>query len=114
MLVLFAAFLSATQLCAQQGFGRFGRENVDGLLTLNVSPDRMELPPPVSGFSIRIASSTVTPTVSSIDQSAKVLALSGGGAGSATSVRHTLLYPGMAAEFGAVATLTLSTSSVNV
>lgn len=114
MLVLFASLFAAMPLCAQQGFGRFGRENDDGLLTLNVSPDRMELPSPVSGFSIRIAASTVTPTVSSIDQSAKVLVLSGGGPGSATSVRHTLLYPGMAAEFGALATLTLSTSSVNV
>ena len=53
MLVLFASLFAAMPLCAQQGFGRFGRENDDGLLTLNVSPDRMELPSPVSGFSIR-------------------------------------------------------------
>lgn len=113
-MLLFAALAAAAPLYGQAGFGRFGRENDDGLLTLNVSPDRIDLPSPVSGFSIRMAAASVTPTVSSIDQTAKVLALSGGGSGSPTSVRHTLLYPGMSADFGALATLTLSTSSVNV
>jgi hypothetical protein len=99
---------------AQFGFGRFGRENTDGLLTLNVTPDRLDAPSPVSGFSVRIAPSTVTSSVVSIDQTAKVLSLAGGGTGSATSVRYTLLYPGLSAEFGTQASLGLSTSNVTV
>lgn len=103
-----------TQALSQTGFGRFGRENTDGLLTLNVTPDRLEMPSPVSGFTVRIAPATVTSSVVSIDQTAKVLSLTGGGTGSAISVRYTLLYPGLSAEFGTQASLTLSTSNVNV
>ncbi len=93
-----------------EGFGRFGRYHDDGLLTLDIWPDRAEL----SGITIRFASSSVVPAVASIDQSAKVLHLPGGSAGDATQVRYTLLYPGFVATFGADANLRLSRDRVTI
>ena len=86
-----------------EGFGRFGRFHDDGLLTLNIFPDRAE----ATGLTLRFASAGVTPTVQSINSTAKVLALPGGGEGDATHVRYTLLYPGFTATFNATARLRL-------
>ncbi len=115
-IALFVWGLSAVSSAARfDGFGRFGREFDDGLLTVNVSPDRLEMPSPVTAFSVKWGSATTTATVVSVDQTAKVLALSGAGVSAPSRVRQTLLYPGVGLEYtGNAATFTLSTSSAAI
>lgn len=93
-----------------EGFGRFGRFNDDGLLTLNVWPDRAEVP----GLTVRFAESGVVPTVTTIDTTMKRLALAPAPAGDATAVVYTLLHPGIGLEFGTTARLRLSRDTLTI
>ncbi len=106
--LMIAAVGGMAPAAAPEGFGRFGRFNDDGLLTLNVEPYRFQSAAPSNGVTVSFGSSSTVATVGSIDTSAKVLNLSGGGAGAPTSVRYTLLYPGFSAEFGTSAVLSFS------
>jgi len=44
------------------GFGRFGRYNNDGLLTLNVTPYGFEAPSPMQPLSLRFAQAPAAPS----------------------------------------------------
>lgn len=90
------ASMAAAQ--APTGFGRFGRTNDDGLLTLNVSPHRFTMD--YSSFSGAWADVAATATVESINPTQKTLALASGGAFAPERVRYSLLYPGLALDYG--------------
>lgn len=93
---------------AKPGFGRFGRLNEDGLLTLNVTPTGFSTAPPMTPFEVRFATEQPKVLVARLDPTEKVLRLSGGGEGSPSLLRWTLLYPGFAARFGRQAVLEIS------
>jgi len=111
-LVLAAA--SVLQAAPPGGFGRFGRDHNDGLLTLNVTPDRIAFPSPVNGLTIRFADAAVQATVASLDSTEKILDLAASGAGGATRLRATLLYPGVELQFGTTANFRFSHDRINI
>jgi hypothetical protein len=108
MLILFAWIGPSDAGMSRGGFGRFGRLNDDGLLTLNVSPSGFTTVPPMRPLEIRFADEGVRARVSRISATEKVILLLDGGEGSPKSVRYTLLYPGFSAVFGREAVLRIS------
>ena len=109
--VVFVVFSTLTGLCPARGqvvgsrpfpagFGRFGRFNDDGLLTLNVSPQGFSTPPEVNTLNAQFGNGTARATVTQIDQTQKTLALTGGGPGAPVKIVATLLAPGFSATFG--------------
>jgi hypothetical protein len=96
----------------QEGFGRFGRLNEDGLLTMDAFPNRLS----VTGLTIQFAAADSVPIVESIDTTAKTLRLTPETrpVGEAHTVHYTLLYPGMMVTFGSEARLGLSRATVQV
>ena len=85
---------------AQEGFGRFGRYNDDGLLTLNIWPDHFNFDGLFCPLSVRFANSDATASVSAINQTRKIVALAGADSSSPDSLHYTLLYPGFSMDYG--------------
>jgi hypothetical protein len=110
-----AALPCAAAPSAGSQFGRFGRINDDGLLTLNVTPAGFETPPNNRYGTLKVAfgaaDARVDARVTRIDPTEKRIALSRGFAGSPTALRYTLLYPGFAATFGTKMVLRVSGES---
>ncbi len=100
ILLLVIIFSASVAAYAKEGFGRFGRYNDDGLLTLNIWPDHFNFSQMFSTFEVYFANSGVTATVTAIDTSHKMLSLSGADASSPDEVHYTLLYPGFEMNFG--------------
>ncbi|MFM7320049.1 MAG: hypothetical protein ACKO5K_00815 [Armatimonadota bacterium] len=84
-------------------FGRFGRVHDDGLLTVGVTPRGFDSLPGSVPFHVRWGDpmAPLAAVVPTINPTEKTLAIEGGGDGAPTMVRYTLLYPGLAAWFGA-------------
>lgn len=81
-------------------FGRFGRFNDDGLLTLNVTPHGFAAPPTAAPMQITYGEGRARAKVIAIGTTGKTLRLSGGSADEPTQLRYTLLYPGFGATYG--------------
>jgi hypothetical protein len=92
---------------AQDGFGRFGRYNDDGLLTLNIQPDRFNFEGMFCNLEVVFANAGVSASVTAIDTTRKTLSLSGSDSVSPNSVRYTLLYPGFSIDYGTKDALTM-------
>lgn len=102
VLLLLPAVLSAQSAPYNtfRQFGRFGRFNDDGLLTLNVSPQGFATPPTNTPLHVAFGDSRAQTTVASIDTTGKILRITGGGPDEPTLLRYTLLYPGFGATYG--------------
>ena len=101
----FSVLLLASPTLAQ-GFGRFGRIHDDGLLTLNITPQGISVPPTAGNLSLLWGSvACEAGAVRGLTPTEKCLSLRGGGVGAPSSVRYSLLYPGAAATFGKTLTL---------
>ena len=103
LLLLFLAACATPPAHAQTdapGFGRWGRLNDDGLLTVNVSPNGFETTGD-NALRVRWAGDTLpAPRVTRLDPTEKRLSLAGAGAGSPLAVRYTLLFPGLSLQCG--------------
>lgn len=97
--VLMASLGGSTE-AFPDGFGRFGRINEDGLLTLLVTPTHFETFPTEPDLRGTFGLGTGTASVVSLDATQKTLAISGGSPGEPSQIRYTLLYPGFSATFG--------------
>ena len=82
------------------GFGRFGRINEDGLLTLNVTPHGFSVPGMFERLDAQFGDGTGTASVISLDTTGKRLKITNGSEGEPTEIRYSLLYPGFSAKFG--------------
>ena len=74
------------------GFGRFGRVNDDGLLTLNVSPTGFVTPPFAPPLRVQFGDGTGQASVTSLNPTEKVLQLTGGGEGAPSQVRYKVVH----------------------
>jgi hypothetical protein len=98
------------QPLAPSGFGRFGRINEDGLLTLNITPTGFTSPSPTSTLRGRFGSEQATPVLKDIARTHKTLQLNSGSPGEPTEIHYTLLYPGFSAVFSSQLKLKLTMS----
>jgi len=96
------------------GFGRFGRYNNDGLLTLNVTPYGFEAPSPMTPLSIRFAEGPFKVNVERINPTEKIMEIRSDDPASPKAVHYTLLYPGFSAIFGKKAVFHISGSRIRV
>ena len=95
-----AATFAQASSPASAHFGRFGRFNDDGLLTLNVSPHGFAAPPTNTPLQVTFGQGKAQAIVTAIDTTGKVLRLANGGPDEPTQLRYTLLYPGLSATYG--------------
>lgn len=103
LLAVLATAASARSGEKPYAFGRFGFSNDDGLLTMNVTPEGIDIKD-----GPRITWQTHgTPRVTAISATEKALALPPTKTGP-SSLRYTLLYPGMEAVFGALPKLSFT------
>ncbi len=82
------------------GFGRFGRINDDGLLTLNVTPHGFRVPEMFTPLEIQFGDGKGTASVLSLDSTGKRLRIENGSEGEPAEIHYSLLYPGFSATFG--------------
>ncbi len=80
------------------GFGRFGRNHEDGLLTLNSKPGSFSFP--FNGPEVDFADSSTSYNVIEINQTAKTVALAAPNAVEPEKVYTSILYPGIALDYG--------------
>ncbi len=103
LLLPVVTFAQSAPVGASRQFGRFGRFNDDGLLTLNVSPQGFAAPPANTPLQVTFgdgAANVARAQVAAIDTTGKVLRLVNGGPDEPTQLRYTLLYPGFGATYG--------------
>lgn len=107
MLMLSGWFLHG-EPTAVQGFGRFGRINTDGLLTLNVSTKGFTTPPTRIPITAEWASDEVLTSVISINNTSKRLKILTPSETMPSEIFWSILYPGFSAIFGAKAEIKFS------
>ena len=99
-LALFSSPLRAQTQSPPVGFGRFGRINEDGLLTLNVTPHGFSIPGMFSPLEVQFGEGKGKASVVSLNATEKRLKIENGSEGEPTEIRYSLLYPGFSATFG--------------
>ena len=97
-LFVFTLLLSAPGF-SQEGFGRFGRYNDDGLLTLNIEPHFFHFEGMFSEIHVRFANEDVSPDVVYIDTTRKTLNLKNADSTSPDTLYYSLVYPGFCMDY---------------